>query len=55
MKELEINQGELLQSILSGALDGKNAHVHPENVLDGLSLNYTGKKILNTPYTICNV
>ena len=38
--------------ILSGALTGENAHAAPLDVLDGLKWTYTGKKILNTPYTI---
>ena len=52
MKDSLPIQEELTTQLLLQALDGSFAHINPENVLEGLKLDYTGKKILNTPYTI---
>jgi len=41
-----------LPEIMIGALHGRNAHLSPEKALEGLKVDVTGKKILNTPYTI---
>jgi len=41
-----------LTDLLKGALNGLNAHVPPDRALENLKLNITGRKILNTPYTI---
>jgi len=49
---LEIDNGETLQQILVGSLEGRNAHLSASRALGGLKLDFTGKKILNTPYTI---
>ncbi len=46
------NNTETLHSILEGALVGKRAHLSAQNALEGLKLDITGRKILNTPYTI---
>jgi uncharacterized damage-inducible protein DinB len=44
--QLQLNQ------VLIQAFEGHNAHVGTKKALEGLSLKMTGKKILNTPYTI---
>lgn len=41
-----------LQQVLIQAFKGHNAHVNPKKALDCLKVNITGRKILNTPYTI---
>ena len=43
---------ETLHTILEGALEGKQAHLDAQKALEGLKLDITGRKILNTPYTI---
>ena len=43
---------ETLQRIIIGSLEGRNAHLEPGKALDGLVVDITGRKILNTPYTI---
>ena len=52
--ETTINQSHQLhlEQVLMQAFKGQNAHVDPEKALNGLKMNITGKKILNTPYTI---
>ena len=35
-----------------GSLDGRNAHLCVSKALEGLVLDVTGRKILNTPFTI---
>ena len=45
-------ESKYLESVLKGALEGKNAHVSIHKALENLQVNITGKKILNTPYTI---
>ena len=54
MKEtsFEIDHNEILVDVLQGSLNGKNAHLKPFQALEGLKLDVTGRKILNTPYTI---
>ena len=54
METLENNpsQTETLHRILEGALEGKHAHLSPMGALEALKLDITGRKILNTPYTI---
>ena len=41
-----------LEQVLIHAFEGQNAHVNPGKALNGLKVNITGRKILNTPYTI---
>ena len=41
-----------LQQVLIQAFQGQNAHVGLDRALKGMNLSVTGKKILNTPYTI---
>lgn len=43
---------ETLQRIIINSLEGRNAHLNPGKALDGLVVDITGRKILNTPYTI---
>jgi len=50
-QSLELKE-DIAAIVLSKALDGHHAHVNPQHALEGLTLSYTGKKILNTPYTI---
>ena len=53
MKTLKNTQhSNTLHRILEAALEGKQAHVSPKTALEGLKLDITGRKILNTPYTI---
>lgn len=42
----------MINEIQSKAISGKSAHLSPRRALEGLKLDVTGKKILNTPYTI---
>ena len=42
----------MIYEIQSKALSGKSAHLSVRRALEGLKLDVTGKKILNTPYTI---
>ena len=46
------NDLEVLHRVLEGALEGKRAHLNPGRALEGLKLDVTGRKILNSPYTI---
>ena len=46
------NYKEILCRILIGAIRGKNAHLSINKALDGLKLDISGKKVINTPYTI---
>jgi len=47
------NQTDIVKGqVMINALHGRNAHLCPEKALEGLKLSVTGKKILNTPYTI---
>ena len=46
------NDLETVHRILDGALEGKSAHLNPRRALEGLKLDVTGRKILNSPYTI---
>lgn len=48
----EMDHSEILVDILQGSLNGKNAHLKVSQALEGLKLDVTGRKILNTPYTI---
>ena len=43
---------ETLQRVITNSLEGRNAHLEPGKALDGLVVDFTGRKILNTPYTI---
>lgn len=54
METLENNppQTETLHRILEAALEGKQAHLNAGRALEALKLDITGRKILNTPYTI---
>lgn len=45
-------QTETLHRILENALEGKNSHLSAGKALEALKLDITGRKILNTPYTI---
>ena len=46
------NYREILHRILIGAISGKNAHLSINKALNGLKLDISGKKVINTPYTI---
>lgn len=48
----QTNYKEILCRILIGAISGKNAHLSIKKALDGLKLDISGKKVINTPYTI---
>ncbi|MEM7299151.1 MAG: DinB family protein [Bacteroidota bacterium] len=42
----------MIEEIQLRAISGKSAHLSARNALQGLKLDVTGRKILNTPYTI---
>ena len=46
------NYKDILYRILIGAIRGKNAHLSVNKALNGLRLDVSGKKVINTPYTI---
>ena len=46
------DQTNTLHRVLEYALEGKQAHLNAASALEGLKLDVTGRKILNTPYTI---
>ncbi len=48
----QTNYREILHRILIGAISGKNAHLSINKALSGLKLDISGKKVINTPYTI---
>lgn len=48
----QTNYREILHRILIGAISGKNAHLSINKALIGLKLDISGKKVINTPYTI---
>ncbi len=54
MKEtrIGIDHREVIANVVEGSLDGRNAHLNASRALEGLKLDVTGRKILNTPYTI---
>ena len=52
--EMESQSGlTLTPLILVGSINGKQAHISPTIALEDLKVGITGKKILNTPYTLC--
>jgi len=48
----QANYKEILHRILIGAISGRNAHLSINKALNGLKLDISGKKVINTPYTI---
>jgi|SRR5690554_2193639 len=44
-----------IYQILKNALDGVNAHVKPENILEDLTVDIAGGIIKNSPYTIWQI
>ncbi|MCZ6521571.1 MAG: hypothetical protein O6848_08770 [Bacteroidetes bacterium] len=51
--ELKRNDEPMISPLLmKGGIRGQNAHVNPAVALEDLNIEITGRKILNTPYTI---